>query len=447
VRRRSAGDSGQYVAARSTFQRGELIADRYCIVRFLAEGGMGEVYEAEDLELQVRVALKTLRASLDPDTDTLARFKREVNLARSVTHPNVCRIFDFGIHKRVDDHERVPFFTMEYLEGVTLSERLQQGPMAPDEAFPLVVQMTQALDAAHAAGIIHRDFKSPNVMLLSGPKTRVKVTDFGLARAGEVTGKGGANSEGYMLHGSPGYMAPEQVWGHHVTKAADIYALGVVLFEMLTAELPFMGDTAMVTAMMRLTVKARSPRAVVHSVPLTWERVVLRCLAREPAERFASAGDVARELQPPSSSTLRNATIVVSAIGCIGLTAVGWQHAHRAPVAPAPVATPRTPIVPSVPVEPAATGTSVDQPQSVVVRSEPAGAQVFVDGRAVGRAPALVKMHLPQEVTLVHPGYQTAREVVARAGEVTIRLERRRATKAERGSLGRGSRVGHESLD
>src|SRR6266568_4098545 len=222
-----AGPRGR--AAPLTYKAGDRVAERYRIVRALGEGGMGEVYEAEDLLLKERLALKTLRGPVADDEATVARFKREIQLARKVTHPNVCRLFDVGIDRRAGGE--VAFLTMELLDGETLAARLKRaGPMSTAEALPIVEQVAAALAAAHEAGIIHRDLKCANVILVG---SRAVVTDFGLARvvaegADQVTGDGG-------IVGSPAYMAPEQVeGGRRLTAAVDIYAFGVVLFEMVT---------------------------------------------------------------------------------------------------------------------------------------------------------------------------------------------------------------------
>ncbi|MDQ2898629.1 MAG: serine/threonine protein kinase, partial [Acidobacteriota bacterium] len=165
------------------FREGELIAGRYKIARFLGEGGMGEVYEAEDRELGGRVALKTIRSAIASDERMAARFKSEIQLARQVTHPNVCRMFDVARHQT--EFGSVAFLTMEYLPGETLARRIKtHGPLPAAQALPLMRQMADALDAAHRAGVIHRDFKSSNVILTSADNSvRAVVTDFGLARS------------------------------------------------------------------------------------------------------------------------------------------------------------------------------------------------------------------------------------------------------------------------
>jgi eukaryotic-like serine/threonine-protein kinase len=263
------------------------VAGRYRIVRFLARGGMGEVYEAEDLELGVHIALKTLRtlAGSDGSSESRAidRFKREVQLARRVTHPNVCRIFDLGVDQ--SGETRIVFLTMELVDGESLGDRLDRGALAPAEALPLLAQMADALAAAHAAGVIHRDFKSSNVMVVDGGK-RVVVTDFGLARPSERNDDSSLSQENALI-GSPKYMAPEQVEGLTLTPAADVYALGVVAFEMVTGRVPFLGETALQTALKRLTEPAPSARSLRPELPASWDAALTRCLAKEPRDRFA----------------------------------------------------------------------------------------------------------------------------------------------------------------
>jgi len=170
----------------ATFRAGDLLCDRFRVVRFIARGGMGELYEAEDLTLGERVALKTIRPEIAVHERANQRFRREVQLARKVTHPNICRIFDLFEHRPPEGTAgAVSFVTMELLQGETLSQHLREhGPLSVEDARPIVQQMAAALSAAHAADVIHRDFKTNNVMLLdAGPSRapRVVVTDFGLA--------------------------------------------------------------------------------------------------------------------------------------------------------------------------------------------------------------------------------------------------------------------------
>ncbi|MFL6200774.1 MAG: tetratricopeptide repeat protein [Thermoanaerobaculia bacterium] len=273
---------------------GDRIAERYRVVRFLARGGMGEVYEVEDQELRERVALKTVRGDVSRDPLTIERFRREIQLARKVTHPNVCRIFDVAFHGSTI------FLTMELLEGETLAQRLRRaGPMSTEEALPVAQQIAWALHAAHQAGIVHRDLKPGNVVLTaSRGTTRAVVTDFGLARL-----ESGEDAMTLTAHagvvGTPAYLAPEQVEGKEITGAVDVYALGIVLYEMLTGTVPFVGDTALSVAVRRLQERPASPRVHVPGLDPRWEAAILRCLERDPAARFHSAPEVIQSLTGP----------------------------------------------------------------------------------------------------------------------------------------------------
>ncbi|MCB9377696.1 MAG: protein kinase [Holophagales bacterium] len=280
------------------FETGAVLAGRYRIVRFLARGGMGEVYEAEDGDLRERVALKTVHPSVASEEGAIDRFKREIHLARKVTHPNVCRIFDVGYHAEAD-RTPIVFLTMELLEGETLSARLRRrGRLPVEEALPIARQSAAALAAAHAAGVVHRDFKCENVFLVPrGESERVVVTDFGIARGGSDDAFGLTLTSAGGVVGTPAYMAPEQVAGETVTPAVDQYALGIVLFEMVTGDLPFKGETPISTAAKRLTEAAPSPSTRVPELDSAWSAAIERALARQPERRFASVLDLVDALE------------------------------------------------------------------------------------------------------------------------------------------------------
>jgi eukaryotic-like serine/threonine-protein kinase len=315
-----------------------VVAGRYRIVRFVARGGMGEVYEAEDLELGVRVALKTVRPEVGALPGVVERFKREIQLARKVSHPSVCRTFDIGRHQPAGGPD-VLFLTMEYLEGETLSQHLMAGGrLSPADALPLVHQMAAALQAAHDAGIVHRDFKSSNVILVpakGGP--RVVVTDFGLARApadGGDSASGALTGSGVV--GTPYYMAPEQVSGGKIGPSADLYALGIVIYEMVTGRLPFGGDSPLSIAVKRLSQKPTPPRQVVPDLDPRWEAAVLRCLEMNPADRFASASDLVRSLEGEAvAAGRRGRRRLIAALGT-GLVVAGLGGLWLARVGRAP---------------------------------------------------------------------------------------------------------------
>ena len=251
----------------------------------------------EDLELRERVALKTVRPEVARDTLTIERFKREIQLARKVTHPNVCRIFDVG------SSQGTIFLTMELLAGETLAQRLRRaGPMLPETALPIARQIAEALHAAHQAGVVHRDLKPGNVVLVEGRAgTRAVVTDFGLARLerGADSGQGLTLTAAAAVVGTPAYLAPEQVEGGQITAATDLYALGIVLYEMLTGTVPFLAENALSTAVKRLREAPVSPRVHAPGLDPRWEAAILRCLEREPAKRFASAPEVLQAIAGP----------------------------------------------------------------------------------------------------------------------------------------------------
>ncbi len=311
---------------------GEVLAGRYRIVRFLAQGGMGEVYEAEDQELRQTVALKTISAHASHvDGAAGDRFKREIALARTVTHPNVCRIFDLGHHQPPPVAGGPPpasldFLTMELLEGETLTDLLRRRErLSTPEALPLVQQMAAALGAAHGAGIVHRDFKCENVFLVAAPggaapgatwteQVRAVVTDFGVARGRESVDRFAAQVTGAGIVGTPAYMAPEQVENGEITAATDIYALGIVIYEMVTGHLPFESENPLTTAVKRLKEAPPPPHVHVPDLPAWWEKAILRCLERQPGDRFASTEEVAQALAaPPQRPAARPAARAVPA--------------------------------------------------------------------------------------------------------------------------------------
>jgi serine/threonine protein kinase/tetratricopeptide (TPR) repeat protein len=306
-----------------TFSSGQVILGRFKVLRFIGRGGMGEVYEAKDQELGVRVALKTIRPDIAADQRTLVRFKQEIQLARRVTHPNVCRMFDLENYQPPAESGQtaITFLTMELLEGETLADRLRRcGRMDPDEAAHLACQMAEGLAAAHRVGVIHRDFKPGNVMLVpekpaganvstvsdqttqsldhapiapppaTGP-LRAVITDFGLAKASEAAASlhDGSLSLSVPQHliGTPAYMAPEQLEGGKVTPATDVYALGLVLYEMLTGQTPFPGSPYD-----RLRAPLSRALTGLRGLDQNWEAVITRCLETDLGRRFASARDL-----------------------------------------------------------------------------------------------------------------------------------------------------------
>jgi serine/threonine protein kinase len=288
-----------------TLAPGDVILNRYQIVRFVAQGGMGEVYEARDTILDEMVALKTLVATALDDEHAMNRLLAEVKIARQVTHPNVCRILEFGFHRLTENAtsgESIPFLTMELLRGETLEQRIRsKGRLRPSDVARLTHKMIAGLRAIHAAGIVHRDLKPANVFVLPGESERVVLMDFGLARALDRARSIGSLS-GSAVIGTLDYMAPEQVKGKRATSRVDIYALGLIIFEMLTGQRPFGGETSLASAVERVTRRARSPSELVDKLHPQWDAVVSRCLATDPAKRFATVDEISAAMASLESS-------------------------------------------------------------------------------------------------------------------------------------------------
>ena len=269
---------------------------------------------------RVSVALKTIRPAIARDASAASMLRKELNTARSVTHPIVCRRFDF--HWAGEGVP--PFFTMELLEGETLAERLRTGgPFSTADSRPLVDQILSALEAAHAQGIVHRDLKSSNVMLTRG-NTRAVVMDFGLARDLTPGADIQTTLETGGVAGTPAYMAPEQLRGQRATFASDIHALGVMLFEMVTGRRPFEGSSPLEVASRRLIEDAPSPRRYVPALDRKWEFTIVRCLARQPGDRPQSARDIRRMLEStPPVLWMRRRIVLAGALGTAGAVAGG----------------------------------------------------------------------------------------------------------------------------
>jgi eukaryotic-like serine/threonine-protein kinase len=266
--------------AGATLPTGHIVGARYRIDAFIAGGGMGEVYIVDDLLLREQVALKLLRPELSRSPTAVERFAQEIRLARKVTHNNVCRVFDVGT-----EGERI-FFTMEHVAGETLAARLARvGAHDLDAARPLVRQLLDAVEAAHKADVVHADLKPSNVML-AAPNDCVVITDFGLAMP--CCAELGCSCSMPHLLGTPAYMAPEQVTGGSALMRTDVFALGVMLFEMVTGRLPFTGDTARELAFARLREVPPLASSVRPGLDPTWCLAIRDALARDPAARTPS---------------------------------------------------------------------------------------------------------------------------------------------------------------
>ena len=261
--------------------------DRYTLVRILGGGGMGEVYLVRDENLGREVALKILRQQYARDVQFVERFEREARSAASLNHPNIVQIYDRG---RSEDGSY--YIVMEHVPGGTLKDLIvRQGNLDPDEAVRLASQVAEALGTAHAAGVVHRDIKPQNVLLTADGD--VKVADFGVARAAEA----GTISDSGVVVGTANYMSPEQAMGDPVGPAGDLYSLGVVIYEMLTGEVPFEADSAISVAMKHITEPPRPPRELNPLVPEALDAVVVKLLAKRPEDRHGSAQEAAADLR------------------------------------------------------------------------------------------------------------------------------------------------------
>jgi len=285
------GAAAQAPAAQPTLAEtapGKVLGERFEILSVLGAGGMGIVYKVRDRELDDLVALKMLKRDVWGDRELLERLKIELKLARKITHPNVLRTFDFG------EVDGIPFISMEYVRGITLRYLLQQTGALPYSAgLRLARQLLRGLAAAHEVGVLHRDIKPENIIVQ--PNGNAKLMDFGIARplARMETGQ----TQPGTVVGTPQYLAPEQLRGADVDQRADLWACGVVLYEIFTAHTPFAGNNPMAIIVSTLNDPPTPPRTHWSAIPPQLEEILLRCLAKEPAQRYKSAADLLRELE------------------------------------------------------------------------------------------------------------------------------------------------------
>ena len=326
---------GQSEDASVRFQPGEVVLNRFRIVRPIGAGGMGEVYEAVDLQLGT-IALKTIRLDV-ASKEAFERFRQEVQLARRVSGPQVCRIHELFLLPASGRHSQTAFLTMEFLDGVTLASRLRdQGPFPWKEALPLALEICEGLRLIHEKGIIHRDLKSGNIMVCEeNGSVRTVVMDFGLAHdfsshssSGDTTATRPPfwTNTGAIV-GTPAYMAPEQFEpGAAVTPATDIYALGIILYELLTGIHPYSAHSPMGAAIRRARY-LKPPSSLRLGVPRHWDRIIERCLEFEPENRFQSAAEVAKTLRsrPADLANLKEDRPWVLWIACVLIVAmIAW---------------------------------------------------------------------------------------------------------------------------
>jgi len=268
------------------YERGTLLSNgRYEILAVLGQGGMGAVYKAKDRELDRVVALKVIVPDLANSPAMLKRFKQELILARQITHKNVVRIFDIG------ETDGTKFITMEYVDGGDLkSVIIERGKIPPGEAADIIRQICNALDAAHSAGVVHRDLKPQNIMI--DQSGRIVVMDFGIASSKDMPGMTMTGA----LMGTPEYMSPEQARGEKTDVRADIFAVGIIFYEMLTGKVPFKAHTIVETMYRRTHERATAPVDVDSSIPIHANRIVMKCLETDPANRYQSVTEILSDL-------------------------------------------------------------------------------------------------------------------------------------------------------
>jgi serine/threonine-protein kinase len=325
------------------YQAGDTVNQRYEILESLGQGGMSDAYKARDRQSGGLVVLKVPFISLIGDPATYSRYQREVEIGKRLHHPNIQHLVDEG---RLDDGGGVaPYLVLDYVDGVSLREYLsQKTPLPVDEAIGIAVQLADALQYCHEQGVVHRDLKPENILIQ--PDGTVKLVDFGIALlqgARRLTFRRLSSEVG-----TPDYMAPEQVQGDRGDARTDIYALGVMLYEMLVGDVPYRGDSALAVMSQHVTTDAPLVRSKRADLPPALEAVVWRAVRREPAERYASMADLRHDLthledvqipEYPSATESRRriprehvvtAAVIVGVFAVLVLIGVLAQLAHTA---------------------------------------------------------------------------------------------------------------------
>jgi beta-lactam-binding protein with PASTA domain/predicted Ser/Thr protein kinase len=308
------------------FQPEQVVGGRYRVVRKLGGGGMADVYLCEDLTLGRHVAIKVLLQRYLNDPTFVERFRREAKAAAGLNHQNLVSIYDWG------EVEGTYYIVMEYVEGETLKDLIRRrGRLSGNESVGIALQLLAAVEFAHRSGIVHRDIKPQNVMIDRGGT--VKVMDFGIARAGDS----GMTEAGSIL-GTAQYLAPEQAKGYPVDERSDLYSVGVVLYEMLTGTVPFRGDSAVTVALKHVNEVPREPAELVPGLPYALNQIVLKAMAKDPADRYQSAAEFGRDLRSareggPVQAAAFDAggerTRVMAGAEAAGLTSVLDQPSRR----------------------------------------------------------------------------------------------------------------------
>ncbi|HEY2744592.1 MAG TPA: protein kinase [Polyangia bacterium] len=455
---------------------GQILADRYRVVRLVGEGGMGQVYEAQHVNINKRFALKLLRPEIVSNGEAVARFRQEAWSASSIGHENIIEIEDFATLP-----SGAVYLAMEFLEGVALSERMREEPaLSFGEALDIMLQVSSGLAAAHEKGIVHRDMKPENVFLAQKyGRPLVKILDFGIAKVSGADGNKSLTRTG-TIFGTPHYMSPEQALGKPLDLRADIYSVGVIMYELFTGRVPFEAESFMGILTKHITTQPTPPRQLApeRAIPVEIEAVIMRALAKEPEERYQTMGELGSELaaiaaelapevlQPrPSSQVLAHISKPQSAVlqarhatprptpmprppsGAVVLpssvevaAAVAAKKKSAVPYfvvagvlvaaaagavvwvtrAPASQPTPQPPLViapkQEQPATPPPSKPEVAAPvvEEVIVDSVPPGAKIYVDGVAVADTPEAVKVEKgkTKTVMLKKDGYVDQEQMV-----------------------------------
>ncbi len=264
---------------------GSIFAGRYQVIEELGKGGMGTVYKVLDKEIRENVALKLLNPEIASDDQAIERFRNELKFARKITHKNVCRMYD------LNKHENTPYISMEYVSGEDLKSTLRRvGHLSTSKAVYIAKQVCDGLAEAHKLGVVHRDLKPQNIII--DDKGHARIMDFGVARSLKAKG---VTTTG-MIIGTPHYISPEQVEGIEVDPRADIYAMGVILYEMLTGDVPFEGKTPMSIALKHKTEIPREPKEFNPQIPDRLNQLVMKCLEKKREKRYQNTADIHKEL-------------------------------------------------------------------------------------------------------------------------------------------------------
>ena len=299
----------------TTLTAGSDFGNRYRIVSLLGQGAMGRVYKAFDKDLERAVAIKVVRPGMMAESDALKRFKQELLLASKVSHKNILRIHDLG------EVGETKFISMAYVEGSDLNKIIRDSPKMPFERIlSFAEQLADALDAAHSEGVIHRDLKPQNILV--GSDDHLYVSDFGLAKSFEKDAIGMTRTGVFL--GTPLYMSPEQVEGKPADQRSDLYSYGLILYEMATGAVPFSGDSTFKVMYDRLKTRPKNPRLQNPEIPAWFDRIVMRCLEKDPDARYQNAAEILTDLRGSRATVSSSRSIQITLPEFSGRTWIWW---------------------------------------------------------------------------------------------------------------------------